>query len=813
MMTPTDDHMAMDDDKQPKLAEEFNDAVMHCFLAYKIDVDSRQNSFDPWDLANASAEGGIQQLLKGQATALQQPVEQRLDFMSYEMDRPTKVDVRRSTYFYDSKDQRNYFVPPEFTQRVGKVFSATGECVKEYPDKSGQEDSIDIYIFEGDTGIVDGKPGFRSPMGFVAYDRKTHKIAVTFRGSRSGDPAKALVQAVLFNSGNPDWVSDMQLTGKLAENPGVAKVEQGRFQDGFAQSYLACQPALVRTIAGIIKTETTKNSEVKLNLDITGHSLGGALATDAFISAKQGSLGGELKAALGHDKSATVPVVDNLLEGAQCYAVSAPPVCNKAVAKSMEPYQSQFHRIHYSSDMIVTGSDLFRIGKEALVFLPSSHDLVLGKYSKKGQFFAKNIMDSHEPYLVHAGLQKQCGKTDKTMERNWLIINKQLQVVNTPSGKPEPISPGQAATIFRQFDVEYFLTLARTMVEPVEGEKPTAKTIELIAAIEEIGEIFHDPNNDPYESEEKFKSFMEKVSRVRDALAESKSDKIYENTRVLQAIFADRLPYSFEKIKKEIELAFPHYGAEIEKVCGKEYKELIKSLYSFSQAKNSISQQVALANIRDKLEKFKFSLGPNLPKDTPPEALNFSIKLINTLETLSGDCSKLVRGDAMVELGGANGIVNRFKDSLEELTTEAVNSLSKLQARSVLGSAVSLAASPIRGIAYAVTGIFCIIGKNLLSLGESISESYANRSHSAGVSKNEAKLYIHNTLDEFLRVGTLTNSDALRKSKEQSVVPVPEKPSEIAVHTGPSEVVEPSESIAPEEPEKIAPFSRDVGLK
>ena len=138
-----------------------------------------------------------------------------------------------------------------------------------------------LYCFEGATGVVDNSAptnGAWSLMGFILVrDRGAaggYDIHITFRGSRSGSGGRALAKGLFLNSGNPDWISDMDfkklITGSICTVTGG-----GAVSEGFA---LSMQKTFKNICVCLNAIYTKKTNTTPVNTYVTGHSLGGALA-------------------------------------------------------------------------------------------------------------------------------------------------------------------------------------------------------------------------------------------------------------------------------------------------------------------------------------------------------------------------------------------------------------------------------------------------------------------------------------------------------------------------------------------------------
>lgn len=157
---------------------------------------------------------------------------------------------------------------------------------KENPSRQGTDY---LYCFEGETGLVqasanaDPKSGLKSMMGFVLDEQidnqhpELYNVHIVFRGSRSGDAARAARQG-LANKGNPDWITDMDSLRQKVEDPRIS--QEGECARGFRNSIVTMMPTIFKVLSLI----QTRRGALPKTIYVTGHSLGGALATH-FASA------------------------------------------------------------------------------------------------------------------------------------------------------------------------------------------------------------------------------------------------------------------------------------------------------------------------------------------------------------------------------------------------------------------------------------------------------------------------------------------------------------------------------------------------
>lgn len=141
--------------------------------------------------------------------------------------------------------------------------------------KAPADDAAHVYAFEGATGSVDGGPPAWSLMGLVVEQpvgREDYDVHIVFRGSQSGSAYRAAYEGFVGEHGNPDWVTDMEF---------LKSVEDWRFSPegavvlGLRDSVLSSLSSLATCLQDIAE----RNGRAPRAIRITGHSLGGGLAT------------------------------------------------------------------------------------------------------------------------------------------------------------------------------------------------------------------------------------------------------------------------------------------------------------------------------------------------------------------------------------------------------------------------------------------------------------------------------------------------------------------------------------------------------
>lgn len=187
-----------------------------------------------------------------------------------------------------------------------KGYDLAGRAVDEGAPLARSAGNLRCAYFQGKTGLTQSHPtvGWPSWLGAVVYDPTAKTCVIVFRGSRSGVGGRALGQALTKSAGSPDWVTDMNWLKAV----NVGKYDGASMGAGFHYAFESCKESL----KAAYQDATRGGAPEKVYF--TGHSLGGGLATVAYID----FVAGDLYAQLGRTFSKDLEVA--------CYPISAPPV-------------------------------------------------------------------------------------------------------------------------------------------------------------------------------------------------------------------------------------------------------------------------------------------------------------------------------------------------------------------------------------------------------------------------------------------------------------------------------------------------------
>ncbi len=220
-----------------------------------------------------------------------------------------------------------------------------------------------LYCFEGATGHqAQGGEGLSSIMGFVHWDKENGSVNIAFRGSRSGDATRNFLDGFLGSVGNPDWVTDMKFKEFIKE---TTISNKGMLCAGFARTVLSCLPAITAILKKIYN-ECELHAPTHINkVTVTGHSLGGALASLMGSALLFGNYREELLTHLLQSHARAQRLGEDpafakrdsflwALMEPEIFTYASPQIGSQKFASQFDRY-NKFHRILILSDPVTMG--------------------------------------------------------------------------------------------------------------------------------------------------------------------------------------------------------------------------------------------------------------------------------------------------------------------------------------------------------------------------------------------------------------------------------------------------------------------------
>ncbi|OGT64505.1 MAG: hypothetical protein A3J38_02975 [Gammaproteobacteria bacterium RIFCSPHIGHO2_12_FULL_45_9] len=294
-----------------------------CVLAYQIFAQSTFWKIDPFTetLQNNTYRRELFEHLKSKERTGESLGPAHLDplYQYYEY-----VDPRVGVFYRGALNAYGYFAPPAWVSAIQQVFlcyrrNATEASIHYNPEqyvimpqcqyKNAHGDN-DLYCFEGESGYNFKKStrGMRSLFGFVLHDKRSQRLVITFRGSRSGNAVRGMVSGFFRGSGNADWVSDMNSLSSCVD-PDISPTAGSAV--GMSYVLKSCWTSLLTILTFIYKGDGPIIQEVV----IAGHSLGGGLAGLLKIALQLGEYGDLVERTTGSP----------LFRHAKAYIYGAPP--------------------------------------------------------------------------------------------------------------------------------------------------------------------------------------------------------------------------------------------------------------------------------------------------------------------------------------------------------------------------------------------------------------------------------------------------------------------------------------------------------
>lgn len=300
----------------------------HCRFAYKAYAQSCAYSMDPFYETHGSGDSARTRIMEKIHSDLESPRNaplwravmpfvgrstgvDKFDPVEYNLDKtpnPHHGVVYRGGV---KKEPYILFQPRPLDKAItsAKGFDIEGREVDaghELRNESAGHDALRCAYFQGKTGMTQSHPtvGWPSWLGAVLHNPVKRECVIVFRGSRSGKGGRAATGAQFKSAGSPDWVTDMNWLKEVS----VRKYDGAKMSAGFHYAFESC----IRSLAAAYLSATA-GSRPK-TVYVTGHSLGGALATCAYIDLVAGDLSRRLSSTFEPDTTVA------------CYPISAPPV-------------------------------------------------------------------------------------------------------------------------------------------------------------------------------------------------------------------------------------------------------------------------------------------------------------------------------------------------------------------------------------------------------------------------------------------------------------------------------------------------------
>lgn len=322
-------------------------------------------------------------------------------------------------------------------------------------EEGGGED--ELIAFEGGTGSFKDSAAAWSPMGFVlkrTRDDGTYDAHIVFRGSRSGNAVRALLggRDGWFNgpTGNADWVTDM--ASGLQRDAYVGG--DGTVAVGFAAALKRCMGTLQAALR-----ELNRKYGAPQTIQVSGHSLGAALASLCIGALTSGTPGVELRKAL--------PGWRGALDAVQGYLLALPPVGNKdyctgyngnAAGRVVAPY--------VAGDPVVECSKSVSFGDTGAAGFAGAQ-LGSGGYTPgtlerlPRPMGARSDENSHEIYLIRAALLGKAQRAQVVLAdgmRNVTPWATYVSFADMLDGRPVSYAAGGAASIVTRDNLRRVLT-------------------------------------------------------------------------------------------------------------------------------------------------------------------------------------------------------------------------------------------------------------------------------------------------------------------------------------------------------------------
>ncbi|MBL4850462.1 MAG: hypothetical protein JKY65_33510 [Planctomycetes bacterium] len=313
--------------------------------------------------------------------------------------------------------------PLDLSIARARGYDISGTLVDNNPTLTNPKGNLRCAYFQGKTGLTKTHPtvGWPSWLGAVLYDPTKKRCVITFRGSRSGVGGRAAGGAQFKSAGSPDWVTDMNWLKGVK----VGKYDNAVMGAGFHYAYESCKDSLAAAFRAATKGSTPEK------IYLTGHSLGGGLATVAYLDL----VAGDLYKDLGRSFGKNTEIV--------CYPISAPPIilgkeAHQKIGVNIDASQIVHYFnpkdcVHASSLIDFSGYKLLN-GVLGVFSHPLTDPFHLGTEICLGS--KEGFPDAHEPVEVYKGMNS--GTLDKDF---WPTLTFDFEAKRAPfySGLPSSL--------------------------------------------------------------------------------------------------------------------------------------------------------------------------------------------------------------------------------------------------------------------------------------------------------------------------------------------------------------------------------------
>jgi hypothetical protein len=326
----------------------------YCRFAYKAYAQSCAFPLDPF---YESWGPGFKKLPSARDRLIKKIHEQlgtsgdarKFDPVAYKLDKT--INPHEGVVYRGGTDASFILLQPRATDleiTAAQGFDRKGKPVDKGVKLGAVSGNAKVGYFQGRTGMTENHPnsGWESYLGAVIYNPRHNNVVITFRGSRSGDGARAAMGAQFKSKGSADWVTDMNHLKGIK----VDKFGKATLAIGFYYAFESCRESLEAAYRYAV------GAKQPAAIYVTGHSLGGALAQVAYVDLVCGELGRDLS------------LRDNKVRK-YCYPISSPPICHGAEAQhwlSLNAAASNIHHYYNPKDAVHASPLVFSTGASKL---------------------------------------------------------------------------------------------------------------------------------------------------------------------------------------------------------------------------------------------------------------------------------------------------------------------------------------------------------------------------------------------------------------------------------------------------------------